>query len=211
MHNKRQSNTWYRLMAGLYLTFESVYPADSQPMTSHLRKVKDGFKRVIEHPELHPRTPQDKPVVSYLKNTLKMGAYFNESPIYKTLGFMGHQLTWEYGYHDLPEDLADRYAYAEVVGPRGPVVCDSLIAGMVLLGPSCHYPSHRHPGIEASYVCLAGSVAINDTMVLTTNAFGYFAPSQSHWLATDKEIPALLAYAWTADPNTLKNYRMELD
>src|SRR6056297_3057092 len=212
MGKKDHKNTWYRLMAGLYLTFETVYPAGSDPMMRHLGKVNAGFKKVINHPQLQQyRKPQKLPVVRYLKKTLQMGMYFNESPLYHTIGLMDHHLTWEYGYEQMPDKLADNYAFTEIIGPRGPVLSNQLIVGMVLLGPSCRYPSHRHPNLEESYVCMAGYVNINDLTVLTANSYVMIPENQSHWLSTEAEIPALLVYAWTGDPYDLAHYRMEMD
>jgi len=198
-------------MAGLYLTFESVYPAGSKPVRRHLENVKSGFKTVINHPELQPRPPGKKPVVRYLRDALKMGMYFNESPLYQTIGLMDHHLTWEYGYKQMPEELADKYAFTEIIGPRGPIISDQLIVGMVLLGPSCHYPAHRHPNIEESYVCLAGYVNINDLTVLTANSFVVIPQNQSHWLSTEDEIPSLLVYAWSGEPQELAHNIMKMD
>jgi len=211
MGKKDQKNNWYRLMAGLYLTFDSVYPAGSEPMVRHLEKIQAGFKKVIDQPQLHPREPQQKPVIRHLPNALKMGMYYNESPIYHTIGLMAHHLTWEYGYDQMAEDLAENYAYTEIIGPRGPVVCNQMIVGMVLLGPSCHYPSHRHPNVEESYICLGGHVAYNDIMVLTTNSFILVQKNHPHWLATDEQIPSLLVYAWTGEPQELDQFKMEMD
>jgi len=211
MGKKDHKNTWYRLMAGLYLTFESVCPAGSELMMHHLEKVNACFKQMITHPVLQPREPMKKPVVRYLRDALKMGMYFNESPIYHTIGLMDHHLTWECGYEHMPEGLADNYAYTEVIGPRGPVLCGQLIVGMLLLGPSCHYPSHRYPNLEVSYVCLGGYVNVNDLTILTTNSFVLIPQNQSHWLSTEEEIPSLLAYARLGEPQDLAHYRMEKD
>ena len=198
-------------MAGLYLTYDSVYPAGSEQVRAHLKQVNTGFKKVIHHPALQYREPEEKPVVRHLKQVLKMGRYFNESPIYHTIGLMEHQLTWEYGYGHIADNLADNYAFVEVIGPRGPILCEQLIVGMILLGPACHYPPHRHPNIEESYVCMGGYVNINDLTILTTNSFVMIPQNQQHWLSTDKEMPSLLVYAWTGEPNVLAHYKMRMD
>jgi dimethylpropiothetin dethiomethylase len=211
MVKKTCNNNWYRLMAGLYLTYESVYAAGSQDIAEHLEKVGDHIRTIIHDPRIQPRTPREKPVVRHLKTTLQMGAFFNESPLYHSIGMMAPCLTWEYGYDELPEDLADKYAYTEIVGPRGPILYNNLILGMMLLGPGCHYPRHRHPNIEGSYIGLGGYVNINDQTILATNSLTLIPAGQSHHLSTDGETPALLTYAWLGDQKALTGYRMRLD
>ena len=44
--------------------------------------------------------------------------------------------------------LRGKYAYAELVGPRGPVVSERLTLGLVLFGPRCTYPAHSHVGMR---------------------------------------------------------------
>lgn len=62
----------------------------------------------------------------------------------------------------MPPGLKRKYAYAELMGPRGPVVSERLILGLVLFGPKCTFPVHSHDGITESYVCLSGVVSEND-------------------------------------------------
>ncbi len=199
------------MVAGFCLTFDSVYPCGSQRIIDHLSNVKAGFKEVAANPTIRLREAEDKPVVRHFKSTLKMGMYANESPLYHTLGLMAPYLTWEQGNNHLSEELTNKYAYTEIIGPRGPIVCQQMIMGMLLLGPDCHYPRHRHPRIEESYICLGGYANINDGMILTTDGFTIIPPNQPHWIKTDQDIPTLLAYAWIASPQTLANYTLEFD
>jgi dimethylpropiothetin dethiomethylase len=208
---KNHKNNWYRLMAGLYLTYQSAYGAGSRQIDKHLEVVGERIKQVIHEPRLQLRQPADKPVVRHLKTALKMGEFFNESPVYHTIGMMAPCLTWEYGYDALPDTLADKYAYTEIIGPRGPIVYPHMILGMVLLGPDCYYPRHNHPEIEESYIGMAGYVSINNSTVLTTNSMTLIQAGYSHSMGTDKETPALLAFAWIGSKEALLRNQMHLD
>ena len=198
-------------MAGLYLTYQSAYSAGSQQIDQHLGAVGEGIKHVIHEPTLQLRQPSEKPVVRHLKTALKMGEFFNESPVYHTIGMMAPCLTWEYGYDSLPDALAKNYAYTEIIGPRGPIVYRNMILGMVLLGPDCYYPRHNHPEIEESYIGMAGYVSINDSTVITTNSMSLIPAGVSHWMGTDSETPALLAFAWLGSEQALLRNQMQLD
>lgn len=198
-------------MAGLYLTYQSAYSAGSRQIDKHLEVVGDGIRHVIHDPRLQLRQPADKPVVRHLRTALKMGEFFNESPVYHTIGMMAPCLTWEYGYELLPDTLAQQYAYAEIIGPRGPIVYKHMILGMILLGPDAYYPRHHHPEIEESYIGLAGYVSINDFTVITTNSMTLIPAGRSHWMGTDRETPALMAFAWLGSEEALLRNQMQLE
>jgi quercetin dioxygenase-like cupin family protein len=50
------------------------------------------------------------------------------------------------------------YAYAEIVGPNGPLQGDDFLLGLMILGPGLHYPDHAHPAPEL-YAVLSGDSA----------------------------------------------------
>ncbi|MAI47812.1 MAG: hypothetical protein CBC34_017700 [Hyphomicrobiaceae bacterium TMED74] len=59
----------------------------------------------------------------------------------------------------MPKHLSEKFAYAEIVGPHGPVISHRLILGLLLFAPGCVYPAHSYDGITESYFCLSGSVS----------------------------------------------------
>ena len=74
-------------------------------------------------------------------------------------------LSWEYGYERVPKALARKYAYCEILGPRGPIRTGHLVLGFVLFAPNTTYPQHSHRDIEESYISVAGAWSENELAV----------------------------------------------
>ena len=110
----------------------------------------------------------------------------------------------------MPKALARRYAYCEVLGPRGPVRCERLILGFVLFAPDTTYPQHSHHDIEESYVSVAGSWSENDAAVYAPGSLILNGAGEEHRIATGRGDPCLLAYAWVGPPDALARPSMKL-
>jgi dimethylpropiothetin dethiomethylase len=121
------------------------------------------------------------------------------------------RLTWELGYERMPRDLARRYAYAEIVGPRGPVPSDTLVLGFVLFAPGTTYPRHDYSDIEESYVSVAGAWSENDAAVYAPGSLILNRAGDKHRITTGEVDPCLLAYAWTGGAEALAEPSMKLD
>src|SRR6056297_1402619 len=201
----KKGYAWYRLLAGFYSSFENISTGGNNTISQHRAKILQRLQHYTHHVDLELVEPQQKPVCKYLTEAIKNGMETWYLPILPSIGHMKKNLKWEYGYNHLPGNLQEKYAYTEVLGPRGPFVDNDLILGLILLAPSAEYPKHKHPGIEVSYLCLSGKVAYNDVGVFSTDSLIYVAPGEIHQLSSDTEEPTLLAYAWIADSNTLKN------
>ncbi|MEP3347784.1 MAG: dimethylsulfonioproprionate lyase family protein [Litoreibacter sp.] len=67
----------------------------------------------------------------------------------------------------MPKALIKKYAYCEVLGPRGSVQTGDLIIGFVMFAPSTTYPKHSHSEIEESYISIAGSWSENNSAVFS--------------------------------------------
>ena len=67
-------------------------------------------------------------------------------------------LQWRQTYtvNDLGGGFLDNYAWSEILGAKGPLASERVACGFLLLGPSTHYPSHRHEA-EEIYVPLSGT------------------------------------------------------
>jgi hypothetical protein len=67
-------------------------------------------------------------------------------------------LAWRQTYtaSDLGAAFADNYGWSEIVGGSGPLASERLACGFLMLGPSTHYPRHRHEA-EEIYVPLSGT------------------------------------------------------
>ena len=63
----------------------------------------------------------------------------------------------------MPRALARKYAFCDILGPRGPVVAENLVLGFVLFAPKTTYPQHSHADIEESYVSISGACNSDST------------------------------------------------
>jgi len=70
------------------------------------------------------------------------------------------RLHWEQSYikedEVVPDAMLEGYAFAEIIGQRGPFVSDRIRAGIGIWGPDIVYPRHQHQAEEV-YVVLAGA------------------------------------------------------
>jgi hypothetical protein len=69
-------------------------------------------------------------------------------------------LSWRQTYtaEDLDAAFLDNYGWSEIVGRGGPLASERIAAGFLILGPSTHYPRHRHEAEEV-YLPLSGTAA----------------------------------------------------
>jgi dimethylpropiothetin dethiomethylase len=70
-------------------------------------------------------------------------------------------LAWNamYAHYDAEPDMAAFrrvYGYVDLIGPRGPLQCDSVYMGVSLQGPDAYYPPHAHQAVE-TYFTIGGT------------------------------------------------------
>ena len=64
-------------------------------------------------------------------------------------------LRWTQNSSYTDPEFLGRYAYCELLGPKGQVFNDRISAGLLYLAPKTRYPAHAHPA-EEIYHLLAG-------------------------------------------------------
>jgi len=69
-------------------------------------------------------------------------------------------LAWRqtYSSEDLDAGFLDNYGWSEIFGGNGPLISERIACGFLVLGPSTHYPRHRHEA-EEIYLPLRGTAA----------------------------------------------------
>jgi hypothetical protein len=69
-------------------------------------------------------------------------------------------LAWRQTYTAQEVDgvFLDNYAWSEIFGGNGPLASERIACGFLILGPSTHYPRHRHEA-EEMYLPLSGTAA----------------------------------------------------
>ncbi len=201
----------------LYLLreFDSLYrngsAGGSRLIRSHRKRVRDALSSTIDkNPQILSRPPELKPVCAHLDRALDLGDRGAVHDMARTLARVRDELTWEYGYQKMPRTLERKYAYCEILGPRGPIQSDRLILGFVLFAPRTTYPQHSHQDIEESYISVAGPWSENDVAVHAPGSLILNRSGDEHRITTADRDPCLLAYAWVGPPERLDAPDMRL-
>ncbi|SER74990.1 dimethylsulfoniopropionate lyase DddL [Tranquillimonas rosea] len=201
----------------LYLLreFEALYrygsAGGSTTIRSHRKRVREGLSSVVAaNPEILLRDPQSKPVTAHFSRALDLGERTRMEGMARALREVRGRLTWEYGYERVPKALARKYAYCEVLGPRGPIHTNRLILGFVLFAPNTTYPQHSHKEIEESYISVAGAWSENNAAVYAPGSLILNRSGDEHRITTGELDPCLLAYAWTGSEASLESPGMKL-
>ena len=115
-------------------------------------------------------------------------------------------LPWRYSYPPRPAesadavDLAERIAFAEIIGPRAPLDAPGCRAGFTLIAPATFYPPHAHPAVEL-YLVIAGQAQWTTPgaeRLVPPGDFVLHRASQPHAMRTFAE-PLLALYGWSGD------------
>ncbi|MEO0386308.1 MAG: dimethylsulfonioproprionate lyase family protein [Pseudomonadota bacterium] len=200
---------WYYLLVEIYELYRFLPAGGSDRIASHQRTVREAVGKVIRaDPPIKTQEAVDKPVTRHLKRALDEGRLHRTAPVIHALEAVIPTLSWQYGYEKVPKGLENRYAFAELAGPRGPVETDRVILGLVLFAPGCTYPAHAHDGITESYICLSGAVSENHQGVYVPGSLIFNPPAHLHRITVSTRTPALLIYAWIGQSAALAEQKM---
>jgi len=181
----------------------------STKVRSHMKQVRDRLAKVLgANPVMRLPDPAEKPVNAHLGRALDNGLDGSMRSMVRAIGSVKDQLAWEYGYERMPRHLADRYAFADIMGPKGPILCGTLTLGLVLFAPRTTYPAHSHDGITESYLSLSGHWSENDNGVYAPGSIVLNLPQHTHTITTADREPVLLAYAWCGPEDLLTSPAM---
>lgn len=200
---------WLYLLRDYYELYRRLSAGGSAKIRTHQKVVRESINRVIKaNAEVRELEPVSKPVSAHLRRALDNGRMERHAPFIRALESVQQHFVWQYGYEKVPRGLEQKYAYAELAGPTGPVITDEVILGLVLFAPGCTYPAHAHSGISESYICLSGAVSENDQGVYAPGSLIFNPPEQRHRITVADQNPALLCYAWTGERDKLANQKM---
>lgn len=190
--------------------FETLYrygsAGGSTAIRSHRKKVRDELSRIFAaNPPIDMRAPALKPVTAHFSRALDLGERSFMQGMARALREVRDTLTWEYGYEKVTPSLGRKYAFCDILGPRGPIVWNGLVLGFVLFAPKTTYPQHSHKDIEESYISIAGAWSENNAAVYAPGSLILNRPGDEHRITTGEQEPCLLAYAWAGPPEKLAN------
>ena len=181
----------------------------SLKIRTHQKAVRERINRMLgRDPAFVARVPETKPVTAHLKRALDNGRREATEPTVRAIESIVTQLTWLYGYEKVPRGLTQKYAYAEIAGPVGPIYSEELILGLVLFAPKCTYPAHSHDGLTESYYVLSGAVSENEDGVWAPGSLIFNPPGRMHRITVSDREPALLSYAWHGPADKLAHQKM---
>lgn len=114
------------------------------------------------------------------------------------------RLCWEQSYRRedglVPDAMLDGYAFAEIIGKRGPFVSERIRAGIGIWGPRIDYPRHHHQA-EEIYLVLAGSAEFrvgDGAAVRRTAGDVVFVSSNTPHGFTTVDEGLIVFYLWQA-------------
>ena len=107
-----------------------------------------------------------------------------------------------YSAKDLDAAFLDNYGWSEILGGgNGPLASERIACGFLILGPSTHYPRHRHEA-EEIYLPLSGTAAWQqgdaDWQDRAPGALIHHASEEPHAMRTGGS-PLLALYLWRGD------------
>ena len=199
---------WRYVLQDYQALYHAGSAGGSAPILQHMTSVAEALTLILaERPEPAPTLEQVLPVAIHLKRALHGAEGFITSKLARSIALVAENLDWRYGYDDMPPGLEANFAFAEVVGPVGPIRHSAVKLGLVLFGPGTTYPTHSHAGITESYINISGYMSENDTGVYAPGSLIFNPPDHQHQITTAKEEPCLLSYAWTGERSALESHR----
>jgi dimethylpropiothetin dethiomethylase len=200
---------WCYVIREYYNVYRFGMAGGSKRIGGHMRTVQSRLSQVLTYDtELMIGAPERKPVCDHLGRSLGNGEQEKTQTFIRAIEKISPELSWQYGYGQMPTSLKKNYAYAEILGPNGPVVCNDLILGLVLFSPNCKYPAHSHHDITESYYCLSGHVSQNHAGVYPPGSMLFNQSGFEHLITTSLYEPVLLAYVWVGDAASLGGFEM---
>ena len=201
---------WHYVLQEFYQAYRYGSAGGSSEIRRHQRDIQRRISRCVSsNPNVMQLPPQTKPVCAHLGRALDNGEQERTQSFIRALAKITGQLVWQYGYDKMPRSLEKKYAYAELLGTRGPVVCEDLILGLVLFAPKCSYPAHSHEEITESYLCLSGTISENHAGVYPPGSMILNQAGREHAITTSDTEPVLLTYAWAGEPGALHGFEMK--
>ncbi len=202
---------WLYLLKDIHDLYRFSSSGGSAAIRRHQKSVAKALNAVMrDNTQVIQKETSLRPVCAHLSRALDLGAEGPLACLVKAVAGVSSRLSWQYGYRKMPKSLARQYAFAELLGPQGPVVGNDLILGLVLFAPGTTYPVHAHEGITESYVCLSGTCSENDAGVHAPGSLIFNPPGQHHRITTGRSAPCLLLYAWTGTRRALAEPEMVL-
>lgn len=178
----------------------------------HLCCVTEELEKLKAELNIIDIKSETKAAVSYLLRLSLNNTAADYKNLVKYLKKLSENLFWRYGYQNPSQEMMEKYAYTEIIGPEGPIYSEGLIIGFVLLAPDFNYPKHKHSQIEESYLFLTDKTLYNKQAILSEGTLILNEAGKIHELKSPGENPTLILYSWIKKGETsLKDYQLNLE
>ena len=187
-------------------------PTPTNPANDNVRRRLEDFRSAltaVDHTDISDVDPSSLPdeaqawlqsaidgaqgapgVVRAARDATTAGSWYQ---IYESGSASGHSAS------EPREALTGGMFAAQMIGSRGLVKSDTLLAGLFLLGPGLHYPLHQHPATEI-YFGVSGEIGIQHGLDGEPQALSpgevSLTPSNRLHALTVGVSPVLLLYCW---------------
>ena len=190
----------------------------AQAIAAHLASVPalaDEVDAAVQHlarsakiaqPREYSATVPTRDHTAILTPAIAAGLNHPATGIAAALAALPGPLPWRYSYPPRPADavdLAERIAFAELIGPRAPLDAPGCRAGFTLIAPATFYPLHAHPAIEL-YLVISGHAqwtTPDAERIVPPGEFVLHHTNQPHAMRTFAE-PLLALYGWHGEIDT---------
>lgn len=200
---------WRYLLQDYLHLYRSGSAGGSARIREHMEVASATLTEIVdEDPNVFAGEGSLLPVCLHLDRALAGASSHSTAKFAQSVGLIRQHLVWQYGYDEMPECLSLNFAFAEVLGPKGPVRSNRLKMGLVLFAPNTTYPTHSHEHISESYINISGHVSENDTGVSAPGSLIFNPPGHQHSITTAEREPCMLAYVWTGAPRTLSSHTL---
>jgi hypothetical protein len=140
-----------------------------------------------------------------LRRALQGGMQEDTREIVAALAALPNRLAWNYHYEPRPadENLARHIAFAELIGPEGPLAAPACRLGFTLMAENTDYPLHAHPAVEL-YLVIAGHAewrTPGSAVIQAPGRLVLHASNQPHAMRTSAQ-PLLAVWCWSGDLET---------
>jgi quercetin dioxygenase-like cupin family protein len=149
-----------------------------------------------------PYRPGLHPYAALVAGAIDAGRGGPGADILESLAPLQVSLPWVYHYvpRSAAEELGDRIAFAELIGPEGPLWAPACRVGFTALAKQTDYPLHSHPAIEL-YLVLAGTAywsTPESARRVPPGELVLHRSGEPHAMRTDGE-PMLALWGWHGD------------
>jgi quercetin dioxygenase-like cupin family protein len=182
-------------------------PPVTHEIDAAVQHLRQSAGAAVARQDFAPQPGRD--FAAILTPAIAAGLHHPAAGIAAALAALPSPLPWRYSYPPRPgapadaADLAERIAFAELIGPRAPLDAPGCRAGFTLIAPGTFYPLHAHPAIEL-YLVISGHAQWtipNAERIVPPGEYVLHRASQPHAMRSFAE-PLLALYGWRGDIDT---------